>query len=128
MLLFFSSGVHGGHPFFADGDIFLCGRNDQDPDRHFDGAVAQLSLFDKSLSESQIKKLYKTIKSGGSKKVSGLDFAREVEKESVDISDEDLIGAIAQEGSGDLNKFRIEHFAAQAKYCRGNIAEKVDIV
>lgn len=121
VLLLHPLGAHGGHPIFADGDIFLCGRTDHDPDRHFDGALTQLSLYDESLTSVQIKQLYDLVASEGTVKKKGLDYARELAKETVDISDEDLTQAVTQDGTSDVNQFRIEHFAVRSKYCRGNI-------
>lgn len=38
----------------AGGNIYLCGRNDGHPGRHFDGLIAQLVYFDAALSEEQV--------------------------------------------------------------------------
>eukprot|EP00216_Chloropicon_sp_CCMP2111_P006625 CAMPEP_0198234118 /NCGR_PEP_ID=MMETSP1446-20131203/211_1 /TAXON_ID=1461542 ORGANISM="Unidentified sp, Strain CCMP2111" /NCGR_SAMPLE_ID=MMETSP1446 /ASSEMBLY_ACC=CAM_ASM_001112 /LENGTH=1741 /DNA_ID=CAMNT_0043914847 /DNA_START=161 /DNA_END=5386 /DNA_ORIENTATION=- len=48
----------GGEVISPSGNIFLCGRNDKNEDRHFGGKLAHLSLFDESLSPKQIMGLY----------------------------------------------------------------------
>ena len=50
--------VDGGDPVKIDSNIYLCGRNDLDKDRHFGGKLAHLSLFDEALTGSQVMALY----------------------------------------------------------------------
>ncbi|GLC41484.1 hypothetical protein PLESTM_001201000 [Pleodorina starrii] len=50
--------VTGGGPSLLSGPIVLCGRADGDPDRHFSGSVAALSLFDSALQPGQVAELY----------------------------------------------------------------------
>lgn len=48
----------GGFPINLDGPLYLCSRSDREPTRFFDGSVAQLSIFDASLTPDQVKSLY----------------------------------------------------------------------
>lgn len=54
----------GGNPALMTSDIFLCARSDMstapENDRFYDGAIANLMLFDVALSESDVSMLYKT--------------------------------------------------------------------
>ena len=50
--------VPGGDPISLTGHIHLCGRSNGDPERHFDGSVAHLSLFDTTLSGQEIFTMY----------------------------------------------------------------------
>lgn len=50
--------VSGGGPMRLEGPISLCARAAIDPTRHFDGQLAQLSIWNKGLSMSQIARLY----------------------------------------------------------------------
>ena len=45
-----------------DGHIFLCGRNDGHPERHYKGKLTHLSLFDAPLSPANIAALYVSVK------------------------------------------------------------------
>merc|ERR1712188_197841 len=54
--------VDGGKPAILDGHIFLCGRNDLHPERHFKGKLSHLSLFDTSLTPPQIAELFMSVK------------------------------------------------------------------
>ena len=47
------AGTDGGDPIVLDGNIYLCGRVDNHPERHFDGSIAKLSLFDVALEAEQ---------------------------------------------------------------------------
>jgi hypothetical protein len=47
--------VDGGMPLKLDsGNIYLCGRADGDPDRHYSGSIAHLQIFDETLKPSQV--------------------------------------------------------------------------
>lgn len=48
----------GGDPISLNGYIHLCSRSNGDPDRHFDGSIAHLSLFDTTLSEQEVFIMY----------------------------------------------------------------------
>lgn len=37
-----------------DGRIFLCGRVDGNPARHFDGSLSKLSIYDDALSAEEV--------------------------------------------------------------------------
>lgn len=52
----------GGDPALMSDDIFLCARSDLDPneDRYYDGALANLMLFNAALTGTQIEALYNT--------------------------------------------------------------------
>lgn len=39
-----------------DGRIFLCGRVDGNPARHFDGSLSKLSIYDEALSAEEVCK------------------------------------------------------------------------
>jgi hypothetical protein len=48
--------VDGGMPLKLDtGNIYLCGRADGDPDRHYSGSIAHLQIFDETLKPSQVR-------------------------------------------------------------------------
>lgn len=53
--------IPGGDPFTPVGALLLCGRKDGHPERHFEGDIAHLSLFDSNLSEEAIEGLFKSI-------------------------------------------------------------------
>ncbi|CAD7694655.1 unnamed protein product, partial [Ostreobium quekettii] len=59
-----SKGVNGGDPIELDGNIYLCGRVDNARERHFDGAIAKLSIFDVALEEEQVQSLYAAVWKG----------------------------------------------------------------
>merc|ERR1711985_189210 len=54
--------LDGGMPMRLDGSIYLCGRNDLHPERHFKGKLTHLSLFDTSLTPPQIAELFMSVK------------------------------------------------------------------
>jgi len=54
--------VDGGEPVMLDGHIFLCGRNDMNPQRHFKGMLTHLSLFDTALTPAEIAALFVSVK------------------------------------------------------------------
>jgi len=54
--------VDGGQRMMLDGSIFLCGRNDGHPERHFKGQVSHLSLFDTALTPSEIASLFVSVR------------------------------------------------------------------
>jgi hypothetical protein len=46
--------VSGGDPMFLDSPITLCGRVDLNAERFFSGRLAELSIFDNSLTKQQV--------------------------------------------------------------------------
>ena len=54
--------VDGCQAMRLDGHIFLCGRNDGHPERHYKGKLTHLSLFDAPLSPANIAALYVSVK------------------------------------------------------------------
>jgi len=54
--------VDGGKPAILDGHIFLCGRNDLHPERHFKGMLSHLTLFDTSLTPTNVAALFVAVK------------------------------------------------------------------
>merc|ERR1739848_487366 len=54
--------LDGGMPMRLDGSIYLCGRNDLHPERHFKGKLTHGSLFDTSLTPPQIAELFMSVK------------------------------------------------------------------
>lgn len=61
VLEFGLNSVDGGNPMELDGDIYLCGRTQRDSSRGFEGKLAELSLFDASLTAPQVEALYYTV-------------------------------------------------------------------
>eukprot|EP00212_Chloropicon_laureae_P003902 CAMPEP_0197488208 /NCGR_PEP_ID=MMETSP1311-20131121/3186_1 /TAXON_ID=464262 /ORGANISM="Genus nov. species nov., Strain RCC856" /LENGTH=1764 /DNA_ID=CAMNT_0043032175 /DNA_START=186 /DNA_END=5480 /DNA_ORIENTATION=+ len=57
-----SQHLDGGSPAALNGHIFLCGRNDLHPERHFKGKLSHLSLYDTSLSPASIAALFVSVK------------------------------------------------------------------
>eukprot|EP01025_Chloroclados_australasicus_P055058 TRINITY_DN6593_c1_g1_i3.p1 TRINITY_DN6593_c1_g1~~TRINITY_DN6593_c1_g1_i3.p1 ORF type:complete len:1003 (+),score=63.74 TRINITY_DN6593_c1_g1_i3:441-3449(+) len=58
--------VVGGNPIFLTQGINICSRFDSNSQRYFDGRVAQLSLYDTSLSLEEVQALYKIVKPNAS--------------------------------------------------------------
>lgn len=56
--------VDGGNPMDLDGEIFLCGRSSGDVTRGYEGLLAELSIFDSTLTASQIEALFYTVRLG----------------------------------------------------------------
>merc|ERR1719432_518591 len=54
--------VDGGKPAILNGHIFLCGRNDLHPERHFKGMLSHLTLFDTSLTPTNVAALFVAVK------------------------------------------------------------------
>ncbi|CAD7700381.1 unnamed protein product [Ostreobium quekettii] len=52
--------AEGGDPVNLSGEIFLCSRTDQSPQRLFNGKLAHLALFDERLSPPDVMRLYAT--------------------------------------------------------------------
>src|SRR5690348_16375813 len=50
--------VSGGEPVLLDGKITLCGRADLDSVRFFSGLLAQLSIFNTTLTAADVANLY----------------------------------------------------------------------
>ncbi|EIE21984.1 hypothetical protein COCSUDRAFT_56427 [Coccomyxa subellipsoidea C-169] len=50
--------VDGGQPMNIDGSIVLCGRSDGDNARGYSGQLAELAIWDESLSEAAVAKIY----------------------------------------------------------------------
>eukprot|EP00884_Botryococcus_braunii_P015271 jgi/Botrbrau1/2427/Bobra.0395s0049.1 len=50
--------VDGGDPMYIDGKINLCARSNMMADRFYDGRIAQLSIFDSSLSPGEVRQIY----------------------------------------------------------------------
>ena len=48
----------GGHPFTADGPLYLCSRADLHADRYFTGKLAEVELFDTALTPDQVFQKY----------------------------------------------------------------------
>eukprot|EP00958_Prasinococcus_capsulatus_P003937 scaffold364_cov401-Prasinococcus_capsulatus_cf.AAC.5 len=57
------TGTNGDSDFDPIGSVYLCGRSDEEPSRHFDGRIASMSMYDTALSQTQILKLYEDIDS-----------------------------------------------------------------
>lgn len=111
---------HGGLPIFADGDIFLCGRTDHNPERHFDGSVTQLSIYDVRLTEEQVQDLYHAVASSGLIASDTLSFARNEDKEQDRIDNyEESPQKVSFSGVGDINEFRHDDYAATSTLCTG---------
>jgi len=53
--------VDGGDPMQLTGSIILCSRSDDPSERHFDGDLAYLSLWDQALSPAQVQSLYSAV-------------------------------------------------------------------
>lgn len=53
--------VDGGDPMNLTGSIVLCSRSDDPSDRHLDGNLAYLSLYDEALQGEQIAALYAAV-------------------------------------------------------------------
>lgn len=49
--------VDGGRPMAIDGPLVICDRADHMPGRTFDGSVAQLSIYDAALTETDVRAL-----------------------------------------------------------------------
>jgi hypothetical protein len=54
--------VDGGKPAILNGHIFLCGRNDLHPERHFKGMLSHLTLFDTSLTPTNVAALFVAVR------------------------------------------------------------------
>ena len=48
--------IDGGDPILLDGQIFLCSRADDPAERHYDGELAYLGLYDAALNETQVRR------------------------------------------------------------------------
>uniref|UniRef100_A0A061S6Z7 Laminin G domain-containing protein n=1 Tax=Tetraselmis sp. GSL018 TaxID=582737 RepID=A0A061S6Z7_9CHLO len=53
--------IDGGRPLLPDSEIILCGRVDLQKDRHFEGEIAQLSLYARALEEAEVASLYSRV-------------------------------------------------------------------
>lgn len=53
--------VDGGGPLQLGGNVVLCSRYDADTERHYDGELAYLSLWDQALTPSQVAALYAAV-------------------------------------------------------------------
>ena len=53
--------VDGGQPMNIDGSIVLCGRSDGDNARGYSGQLAELAIWDESLSEAAVAKIYSAV-------------------------------------------------------------------
>ena len=54
--------VGGGSPLgVSRGSIFLCGRSDGAPDRHFSGSVSHLAAWDRALSPDEVGALFNSV-------------------------------------------------------------------
>ena len=53
--------VDGGDPIILNGTIALCGRSDNNTLRGFNGRLAQLSLFNASLTNSSVAALFNQV-------------------------------------------------------------------
>lgn len=51
--------VDGGKPLNFGGDMFLCGRADGEPSRHFSGSISHLAIFDAALTPLGIQVRHK---------------------------------------------------------------------
>ena len=45
-----------------DGDIVLCGRSDGDAQRGYSGQLAELAIWDQSLSEADVAKIFQAVR------------------------------------------------------------------
>ncbi|GAB4817823.1 hypothetical protein N2152v2_004869 [Parachlorella kessleri] len=54
----YAKAITGGDPILLDGDIVLCGRADLNQDRFFNGHIANLMIFNTSLSAEQVAAIY----------------------------------------------------------------------
>jgi hypothetical protein len=60
--------VDGGNPLqLGRGAIYLCGRADNAPDRHFTGAVTHLALYNDILTPLEIRMLFTQARRGRSR-------------------------------------------------------------
>lgn len=50
--------IDGGQPMNIDGKIVLCGRSDRDMTRGYSGQLAELAIWDGSLSSAQVAAIY----------------------------------------------------------------------
>ena len=53
--------VDGGQPMSIDGDIVLCGRSDGDAQQGYSGQLAELAIWDQTLSEVNVAKIYQAV-------------------------------------------------------------------
>lgn len=54
--------VTGGFPLRIDAPITLCARSDLDPSRFYNGALANLGIYDSQLSAAQIHAIYQQVR------------------------------------------------------------------
>lgn len=104
----------GGDPALMSHDIFLCSRSDlgnsNDTARYYDGALANLMLFDTALTAEQVQALYKTYNpgkysvSGSEGEVEGVFLASEKSAEALEAKDAGERSASSGDGgSGGLS-------------------------
>ncbi len=54
--------VTGGFPLRIDAPITLCARSDLDPSRFYNGALANLGIYDSQLSAAQVRAIYQQVR------------------------------------------------------------------
>ena len=54
--------VDGGRAMNIDGMIVLCGRSDRDVQRGYSGQLAELAIWDESLSPAQVAHIYHEVR------------------------------------------------------------------
>ncbi|CAG9467585.1 unnamed protein product [Pedinophyceae sp. YPF-701] len=64
--------IDGGDPAGLTGPLTLCGRSDRDPNRHFDGYLAQLAFWREALSPLDVQELFRRTAEAAASK--GVDF------------------------------------------------------
>ncbi|GMH45693.1 hypothetical protein BSKO_13656 [Bryopsis sp. KO-2023] len=85
-------GVGGGDPMAIDGKIFLCGRVDGNPERHFDGSLAKLSLYDDMLTPLEVKALYSLVfESTETEEVLGKAKDDDDEEDAIEVEDDEKV-------------------------------------
>jgi hypothetical protein len=117
--------IDGGQPMQMEGDIFLCGRGDLEAERHFDGQLAHLELFDASLTQEMIGAMYGSVKGQSLLLQSLLDLASSVRALQPNTTDgrpayyetlrsADIISALTNEGGGEGGQQQV---APQSNSC-----------
>ncbi|XRB11235.1 hypothetical protein RI054_02g10500 [Pseudoscourfieldia marina] len=50
--------MDGGGPIKLNDTVYLCGRNDEHPERHFGGRLAHVAMFDGALTSDDVERLF----------------------------------------------------------------------
>ena len=57
-------GTDGGRPMMLDGKMVLCSHSDPTFNRHYNGGIAQLSIYDSALQPAEVRALYNQVSCG----------------------------------------------------------------